>query len=64
MNVATVAFSLYLVEAALLTFREVLVFELWWTSDRATAQGPAEADDAAVIGWVSDSMKVIAVGEG
>jgi hypothetical protein len=42
-NVATVAFSLYLVESALLAFREVLVFELWWTSDRATAEGPAEA---------------------
>jgi len=38
-NVAGVALGLYVVEAALLAFREVLVFELWWTSDQAAAEG-------------------------
>lgn len=42
-NVAAVALGLYLVEAALLAMREVLVFELWWTSDQAAAQGPSDA---------------------
>ncbi len=41
-NVAAVALGLYLVEAALLAMREVLVFELWWTSDQAAAQGPSD----------------------
>jgi hypothetical protein len=36
-NVAGVALGLYIVEAALLTVREVLVFALWWTSEEATA---------------------------
>ncbi len=38
-NVAGVALGLYVVEAALLAFREVVVFELWWTSDQAAAHG-------------------------
>jgi hypothetical protein len=42
-NAARVALGLYLVEAALLAFREVLVFELWWTSDQAAAQGASDA---------------------
>ena len=42
-NVAGVAAGLYLVEAALLAFREVLVFELWWTSDQAATRGPTDA---------------------
>ncbi len=41
-NVAAVALGLYLVEAALLAFREVLVFELWWTSDQAATEGGAD----------------------
>jgi hypothetical protein len=35
-NVARVALGLYVVEAALLAVREVLVFSLWWTSEEAT----------------------------
>jgi len=35
-NVARVALGLYLVEAALLAMREVLVFALGWTSEEAT----------------------------
>jgi hypothetical protein len=38
-HVAGVALGLYLVEAALLATREVLVFALWWTSDEAASQG-------------------------
>jgi len=42
-NVAAVALGLYLVEAALLAMREVLVFELWWTSDHVATQGESDA---------------------
>ncbi len=42
-NVAAVALGLYLVEAALLAMREVLVFELWWTSDQAATGGATDA---------------------
>lgn len=41
-HVATVALGLYLVEAALLATREVLVFALWWTSEEATSQGATD----------------------
>jgi hypothetical protein len=42
-NVAAVALGLYLVEAALLAVREVLVFALWSTSEQA-AGDPAASD--------------------
>ncbi len=42
-NAARVAVGLYLVEAALLAFREVLVFELWWTSDQAVTRGATDS---------------------
>ncbi len=38
-HVARIALGLYLVEAALLATREVLVFALWQTSDEAASQG-------------------------
>jgi hypothetical protein len=41
-NVARVAMGLYLVEAALLAMREVLVFALWWTSDESADQGATD----------------------
>ena len=41
-HVAIVALGLYLVEAALLATREVLVFALWWTSEEATGQGATD----------------------
>jgi Domain of unknown function (DUF4386) len=41
-NVAPIALGLYLVEAALLTVREVLVFALWWTSEEATGEGMSD----------------------
>lgn len=41
-NVAPIALGLYLVEAALLTVREVLVFALWWISEQATGQGMSD----------------------
>ncbi|MGI9612003.1 MAG: DUF4386 domain-containing protein [Acidimicrobiales bacterium] len=41
-HVAAIAFGLYLVEAALLAMREVLVFGLWSTSERAATGGVTE----------------------
>jgi hypothetical protein len=41
-NVARLAMGLYLVEAALLAMREVLVFALWWTSDESADQGATD----------------------
>lgn len=41
-NVAFIAFGLYLIEAALLAMREVLVFALWWTSEEAAGGGSTE----------------------
>ena len=42
-HVAAVALGLYLVEAALLAFREVLVFGLWWTSEEAAGAAGSDA---------------------
>ena len=42
-NVAVIALGLYLVEAALLAMREVLVFALGSTSEQAAASGPTDA---------------------
>ena len=42
-NVARIALGLYLVEAALLATREVLVFALWWTSEEGASQGTTDA---------------------
>ncbi|MCP3992357.1 MAG: DUF4386 domain-containing protein [Actinomycetia bacterium] len=42
-NIAAVALGLYLVEAALLAMREVLVFALWATSEQAATNGVTEA---------------------
>lgn len=42
-NVAAVALGLYLVEAALLAVREVLVFALWWTSEEAATEGVTDS---------------------
>jgi hypothetical protein len=41
-NVARLAMGLYLVEAALLAMREVLVFALWWTSEESAGQGATD----------------------
>jgi hypothetical protein len=41
-NAARLAMGLYLVEAALLAVREVLVFALWWTSDESAGQGATD----------------------
>jgi hypothetical protein len=41
-DVARVAMGLYLVEAALLAMREVLVFALWWTSEESVGQGATD----------------------
>ncbi len=42
-NVAPVALGLYLVEAALLAVREILVYGLWWTSEEAATEGVTDA---------------------
>ncbi|MCP4221806.1 MAG: DUF4386 domain-containing protein [Actinomycetia bacterium] len=42
-NVAPVALGLYLVEAALLVVREILVYGLWWTSEEAATEGVTDA---------------------
>jgi hypothetical protein len=42
-HVAGVALGLYVVEAAVLAMREVLVFALWWTSDEAAGEGATDA---------------------
>jgi hypothetical protein len=41
-HVAGVALGLYVVEAAVLAMREVLVFALWWTSDEAAGEGATD----------------------
>ena len=40
-DVALIAMGLYLVEAALLAVREIMVFALWWISGEATTSGAA-----------------------
>ncbi len=41
-HVAAIALGLYLIEAALLAVREVLVFALWWTSEEAAGAGATD----------------------